>query len=1049
MTLVELIVSLTLMAIFALACTSLIVPIERSYRETVRLTRAQLLADTLVDSIRKECDDVKHDEKASVWIANFSETAADDAKLLSEGPGIKAGAGKGNALIFQRNNNYTEAIYACVPISGDNFTNVANNPLTEPNTAHAINALDNTGGENLKSGIVHFGYYQAKEDDRGVFPIQSYDYTNPLMASTYGEFTVKLEFSNLVLKDSKYPAYVQCKVSVYLGDCNSEKNKLAGPYYTRTTVVSFSANGSGSGSGSHTRPVTDKDVSITIKWKDSQGAAITWPDDVASINVQLAENDGTKKTHTLLKGQSRFVFANVNVKGTITVTSSELEDYEYTVTGSAVSGYVITYQSSDSDLVKLVSGPYFDNLISPYAWITSSSIIFGKYDDYASKVKGIKGTNVSIKINAKNDANPTDDYKLYIVPYYPPLSIVPTSYTLYILSEDGRFVANENCEGMFKDSRYLTNITGMDNVDTYRTTNMKDMFKNCIAMTQFNMPHLIKDKCQTTEGMFDGCYFATHFDFSSCDSSGVKNMSRMFCDVGAQEIDLSGLDFDSVTVADEMFAGDQYYYNHKLKKITLDGKSSDSASGSFVLSMPKCTSAKKMFAKNYSLTTFNGKLLLPSCTDFSSGFNDCYYLKSIDLSNSNFDKCNKFAGMFDSCINLTKIRMDGVDLDSATSLGFLSLNSVNELYMTGAKLSSVSSLEGWYQQKSIEKIVFSDCKLDSCLSTKNMFYACTNLNSIDMSGFETPVCTDMNSMFNYCLSVTSIDVSGWDTHSVQDMSYMFKMVNGRVGLNGTTNPLAVLDVSDFDFSSCTTLYGMFSGEYVIGGSRNLKKVIVSTAEKPKSAPNVTTAQQMFYYCSGMEEVVMDSFSMPACTTVKNMFTTCSKLKKVHMSDLITTGCSTYDDMFSDTAAVEEMYLSGWQPGAGLTSLTQNWLFRNGTNRKNLKYVDISNWSTPYLVDMENAFACDYSTSTTALTEVKMVGFDAPKLTEGKYAFRNCKQLTKVDMTDTDLSKVSLVNFFENTKALTTVICSTNKSPSWTGNSFKGSKISEKDVIYVS
>lgn len=933
MTLVELIVSLTLMAIFALACTSLIVPIERSYRETVRLTRAQLLADTLVDSIRKECDDVKHDEKTSVWIANFSETAADDAKLLSEGPGIKASAGKGNALIFQRNNNYTEAIYACVPISGDNFTNVANNPLTEPNTAHAINALDNTGGENLKSGIVHFGYYQAKEDDRGVFPIQSYDYTNPLMASTYGEFTVKLEFSNLVLKDSKYPAYVQCKVSVYLGDCNSEKNKLSGPYYTRTTVVSFSANGSGSGSGSHTRPVTDKDVSITIKWKDSQGAAITWPNDVASINVQLAENDGTKKTHTLLKGQSRFVFANVNVKGTITVTSSELEDYEYTVTGNAVSGYVITYKSVASDLVKLVSGPYFDNLIKPYATSLPTTVIFGKLSDYASQVKGVTGKNVAIDIKATNDNNRTDEYKLYVVTNYVPFTVIKSSYTIYVLSEDGNFVANENCEGMFMDSTLLSNITGMNNVDTYLTTNMKNMFKNCIAMTQFNMPHLIKAKCQTTQGMFDGCYFATYFDLSSCDSSGVRNMSRMFCDVGASEIDLSGLDFDSVTVADAMFAGDQYYYNHKLKKITLDGKSSDSASGSFVLSMPKCTSAKNMFAKNYSLTTFSGQLQLPACTDFSKSFNDCYYLSNIDLSNSNFDKCNNFTGMFDSCASLTKIRMDAVDLDSATDLKFLSHYSVKELYMTGAKLSSVTSLENWYysdvfNRKYLEKIVFSGSSL----------------------------------------------------------------------------------------AACTSVNGMFNG------------------------------------CSSLIDATMDDISLPVCTNANQMFNNCSSLKIVHMGNFDTHLCTDYTDMFASTPALEEMHLPGWQTGPGLTSLGQYWLFRYKASslfplfssyRDNLKYVDISYWSTPYLADIEYAFS-----SLPALVEVKMVGFNAPDLTAGRYAFQDCKKLTKVDMTDTDLNKVSLVNFFENTKALTTVICSTNKPPSWTGNSFKGSKISAKDVIYI-
>lgn len=1041
-TLVELIVSLTLMAIFALACTALIVPIERSYRQTVMLTRAQLLADTLVDSIRKECDDVKHDEAASVWIANFNESSADDASLLSQGPGIKASAGKGNALIFQRNNNYTEAIYACLPISADNFTNVADNPLTDPDTAHAINALENAGGENLKRGVVHFGFYQAKEDDRGVFPIQSYDYTNPVMVSTYGEFTVKLEFSNLVLQDEKYPAFVDCKVSVYVGDCNSDKNKVSGPFYSRTTVICFSANGSASGSGgSHSHSTDEKDVSITVKWKDSQGAAIAWPTDVASINVQLAESDGKKKTHTLQRGQSRFVFANVKVKGKITVTSSELDDYDCTVTGNAVSGFVITYQSAASDVVKLVSGPTFNALI-PTSPIANTRVIFGKASDYPSIVKNYKGTNVSVNIKAKNDDKRTDDYKLYSVPNN---RIVTTLYTVYVLSADGRFVANENCEGMFKEVFLLDNLTGMDNVDTYLTTNMKDMFKNCRAMKQFNVPNLIKGRCQTTESMFEDCYSATYFNFSSCDSSGVKNMNRMFCDIKATEVNLTGLEFDSVTSADNMFLND-----NKLTKITSDGKSTDSASGTFTLNMPQCKSASSMFNNCSSLTTFNGKLLLPSCTNFSSAFNSCDDLQSVNLSKSNFNKCNNFSGIFSGCSDLTKIRMDEVDLDSATSLNFMSLSSIRELYMSRAKLKSLSSLQGWYRNKNIQKIVFSEVNLNACLSTKSMFSGCTNLKSIDMNNFKTPVCTDMSSMFSRCLSVTSIDVSKWDTHSVQNMSYMFKMVNGYVtGEGGTRDPLAVLDVSDFDFSACTTLLEMFSGEYA--SSRNLKKVIVSTESKAKSAPNVTTAQQMFYYNFGMQEVVMDNFSIPACTTVQNMFTNCSGLKIVNISNFNTSGCTNYSDMFSSTPAVEEMHLPGWQTGSGLTSLAQYWLFRGGRpnvlssyNRDNLKYVDISYWDTTYLNSIENAFE-----SAPALLEVKMVGMNVPNLTAGRYCFQNATKLQKVDMTDSDLSKVSAVSFFQNTKALTTVTCTTGKSPNWTGgNSFKGSKISERDVIYV-
>ena len=124
-TLVELIVAMTLTSIFAVLCVMLINPIERTYKSTLKLARAQLLADTLVDSIRKEVDDVKHDDTTDVWIANLS--GADDSQLIDDTPSNNKKT-SGNTLVFRRNNNYTEAIYAAVGISKNNQDAVAANP---------------------------------------------------------------------------------------------------------------------------------------------------------------------------------------------------------------------------------------------------------------------------------------------------------------------------------------------------------------------------------------------------------------------------------------------------------------------------------------------------------------------------------------------------------------------------------------------------------------------------------------------------------------------------------------------------------------------------------------------------------------------------------------------------------------------------------------------------------------------------------------------------------------------------------------------------------
>ena len=361
-TLVELIVAMTLMSIFAVLCVMLINPIERTYKSTVKLARAQLLADTIVDSIRKECDDVKHDDSTDVWITNLS--GDDDKQLLSNTHA--ANLSSGNTLVFRRNNNYTEAIYAAVKISEANQTAVANNPLTPEKTAHSIDTLVTSGSENMNSGIVHFGYYQAKEDDEGVFPIKPYDYTNPVMAKTYGDFTVTLNFSNLKLKDGKYPAYVMCKVSVL------EKGKEV---YTRSAVLAFAANGSGKGSGGGHTPSTKKDIDITVRWVDSAGNEISWPTAVASVNITF---NGTSpaRTHTLANGLYRFKFVNVTVSGSQTLTCQEVQDFICSSVGDANKGFVVTYkQKAEEKTVKLMHGEEF---IKKIGQNSVTGVVFGK-----------------------------------------------------------------------------------------------------------------------------------------------------------------------------------------------------------------------------------------------------------------------------------------------------------------------------------------------------------------------------------------------------------------------------------------------------------------------------------------------------------------------------------------------------------------------------------------------------------------------------------------------------------------------------------------------
>lgn len=90
---------------------------------------------------------------------------------------------------------------------------------------------------------------------------------------------------------------------------------------------------------------------------------------------------------------------------------------------------------------------------------------------------------------------------------------------------------------------------------------------------------------------------------------------------------------------------------------------------------------------------------------------------------------------------------------------------------------------------------------DNVYNMEEMFYGCSNLTSLDLSGFDTSEVWNMSSMFYGCSNLTSLDLSGFHTENVDNMKKMFE------GCNNLTS----LDLSGFHTSEDTTVYLMFAG----------------------------------------------------------------------------------------------------------------------------------------------------------------------------------------------------------------------------------------------
>ena len=142
----------------------------------------------------------------------------------------------------------------------------------------------------------------------------------------------------------------------------------------------------------------------------------------------------------------------------------------------------------------------------------------------------------------------------------------------------------------------------------------------------------------------------------------------------------------------------------------------------------------------------------------------------------------------------------------------------------------------------------------------SMFYGCSLLDSLDLSGLDTSDATDMSFMFYGCSSLDSLDLSSFDTSRVTGMPSMFS----------GCSKLRSLDLSGLDTSRVTGMSAMFSG------CSSLESLDLSSFDTSR----VTGMPSMFSGCSSLESLDLSSFDTSRVASMSNMFYGCSGLRTV-------------------------------------------------------------------------------------------------------------------------------------------------------------------------
>ncbi|MCC4045068.1 BspA family leucine-rich repeat surface protein, partial [Enterococcus gallinarum] len=124
---------------------------------------------------------------------------------------------------------------------------------------------------------------------------------------------------------------------------------------------------------------------------------------------------------------------------------------------------------------------------------------------------------------------------------------------------EGNVIAGENASYLFGNFGNtwdeLTEIEGLDKLDTSQVTDMSGMFNNTRGLTKLDVSNFDTSNVTNMYAMFNGLFDLTSLDVSNFDTRNVTNMSLMFANViNIDKFDLSNFDTRNVTDMSLMFA---------------------------------------------------------------------------------------------------------------------------------------------------------------------------------------------------------------------------------------------------------------------------------------------------------------------------------------------------------------------------------------------------------------------------------------------------------------------------------------------------------------
>jgi len=669
-----------------------------------------------------------------------------------------------------------------------------------------------------------------------------------------------------------------------------------------------------------------------------------------------------------------------------------------------------------------------------------------------------------------------------------------------------------NCTSITSTARWfdgcsnLTSISGINNLYTANVTSMRRMFRDCSSLTSIDLSHFNTENVTNMEYMFDGCSGLTILDVSGFNTENVTNMGSMFASCsGLTTLDVTDFNTANVTDISRMF-----YSCSGLTTLDLSNFNTANAKEDMRHLFMNCFSLKTIYAGSGWTTdaTTKGDEMFMNCTSLVGGAGTVYDENHTDHTYAHIDGGTSNPGYFTdkNAPVVTDPEPYAVLSENNTVLTFYYDTEREQRNGMNVGLFDTPADVSWKENKeTVTTVVFDDSfancttltstaywffeftnltaiegisylHTDNVTNMRCMFWNCSSLSSLDLSGFKTDNVTVMYGMFLGCSSLKTIFAGNeWNTVEVENNTevnsetmmfvdctslvggagthydpdhtdYTYARIDGGPNSQtpgyftrkgdapwvepGTPEPYAVLS----DNNNVLTFYydtereqrnGMSVGPFPSYSERgwhdqreSITNVVFDASFAEYTA--LTSTAHWFYGCENLTSITnISNLRTDNVTRMRYMFRYCSKLTSLDVSGFKTDNVTDMRAMFSHCSSLTSLDVSGFNT-ENVTDMMD--MFDDCSK---LTTIDVSHFNTEKVTNMSVMFQ-----SCTSLTSLDLTNFNTSNVTNTQGMFYGCSNLVNLDIRTFDMSKVNNEekNMFIGCSSLASIIAGSAEIP---------------------